>query len=617
MINLLDSFYETVMTLLETILSYKVVKDTAKKLLTWENARWLLRQYKKYIVDRAEHFHDYKTRMQTKFETVNSSLIGNKALRLKDVFVPQYLTEENGTVEIRIDGYPMQMMRQRKRIIIKDYAGRGKSTLMRQMFDDACEQGQFPLFVQLRDLNDGGDLFGLILNSLHEINEEFDEKLLKYLLRHEDFIFFLDGFDEVNADIRGDVAKWIREMVDLSQKSYFIMTSRNDGALNSFGDFKGYSLKDFTLEQACELILKYDNTARGEGLVQELRDGRHTEVADFLKSPLHTTLFYKIFIDKQGVPYKLHEVCEEIFQSLYNMHDLSKDGEYEHKKKCNLSPADFKRVFGYIAFRCVKSNRFNIPRTDLPKFFAAVRDYCPDLSFTDEDMLYDMTVALSLFKERATEIAWIHESMCQFFAASYVRMDSNSKRSDLLNNFYKSANLKNYTPMLRQYSEIEPVEFRKYILTLLLRDMIVDYSQRKNSARPTLTNDSIEARSYMLFKSDVHYEKDDDGLKILCALKGHAFMLDILYSYFKEKYEQMPVIVDEPEDMADMRMTRRKMTINSWSESQLNYDYANAKVAEKVVDEYHYLPQNEMADIISELDKDEVLSADSDLLKNI
>lgn len=605
------------MTLIETILSYKIVKDTAKKLLTWENVKRLTLFYKQHIADKAEHFHDYKMRMQTKFETVSNSLLGNNALRLKDVFVPQYLTEENGTAEVRIDGYPKQMMRQHRRIIIKDYAGRGKSTLMRQMFDDACEQGEFPLFIQLRALNEGGDLLGLILNSLHEINEKFDEKLLRYLFRHEDFIFFLDGFDELNADIRGNVAKWIRELVDLSQKSYFIMTSRNDDALSSFSDFNGYSLKDFTLDQACELILKYDNSARGEGLVQELHDGKHSEVGDFLKSPLHTTLFYKVFIDKQGVPYKLHEVCEEIFLSLYTMHDLSKDGEYEHQKKCHLSPTDYKRVFGYIAFYCLKNNRLSIPRTNIPQVLSAVRAYCPDLSFADEDMLYDMTVALSLFKERVTEIAWIHESMCQFFAACYVRMDSNSERSELLNNFYKSTNLKNYTAMLRQYSEIEPVEFRKFILTSLLRDMIVDYCQRKNIAKPNLTNESVEARSYMLFKSEVHYEKGDNGLQIQIIMKGHAFMLDILYAYFKEKYNQMPVIVDEPEDIFDTKMARCKMTINSWSESQLNYDYANSKVAEKVVDVYRYLPLSVMSDIISELDKDELLSADSNLLRNI
>lgn len=605
------------MSFIETILGYKVVKDIAKKLITWDNAKWLARQYNKYIVDRAQHFHDYKVKMQTKFETVNKSVLGNNALKLKDVFVPQYLVEENGMTEIRIEGYPTKIMRQHRRIIIKDYAGRGKSTLMRQMFYDSCEQGKFPLFVQLRDLNDGGTLLEQILDSLHEINEEFDEKLLKYLLRHEDFIFFMDGFDELNADRRGDVAKYIRDMVDDSQKSYFILTSRNDDALGSFGDFKGYSLKDFTLDQACELILKYDNTNRGKGLVKELQDGKHSEVAEFLKSPLHTTLFYKVFIDKQGVPYKLHEVCEEILQSLYTLHDLSKDGEYEHQKKCNLSLTDYKRVLGYIAFHCLKNNQLSIPRTDLPQLLSAVRAYCPDLSFTDDDMEYDMTVALSLFKERVTEIAWIHECMCHFFAACYVRMDRNSKRSELFGKFYKSGNLKNYVSMLKQYSEIEPIEFRKYLLTLLLKDMVADYSQRKNSARPGLTSESIEARSYLLFKSDVLCERADGGLQFQCTMKDRAFMLDILYGYFKENYGQMPVIDVEPEDMDNKRMTKHKMTVNSWSESQPCYDYANSKVAEQVVDEYHYLPISVVSDIMTELNKGELLSEDSDLLRNI
>lgn len=454
------------MSIIETLLTYKAVKDIAKKLLTVNNAKWLLRQCNKHLVTKAEHFAGYKVKMLTQFETVNNSLLGNDQIRLDDIFVPQYLQEENGDEEIRIEGYPTDMMRRYRCVIIKDYAGRGKSTLMRQMFTGACNDRLFPLFVQLRELNGDGTLFDLIRNELGELNEEFDGKLLKYLLRHEDFVFFLDGFDEVKVNRRGEVAGMIRKMVSDSPRSYFIMTSRNDDALTSFSNFKGFTVKDFTLEQACELILKLDDSARGRSLVKELQDGKHSEVSEFLKAPLHTTLFYKVFRDKAGVPYKLHEICSEIFQSLYALHDLSKDGEYEHQKKCNLSDKDYMRVFGYIAFYCLKQGSFHIPRTDFPKLMEAVRKYCSDLDFEDADMLYDMTVALSLFEDHVTTVSWIHECMCHFFAACYVRMDKEKKRSELLEDFYTSQNLPSYRDMLKQYGELEPVEFRKYVMTL-------------------------------------------------------------------------------------------------------------------------------------------------------
>ena len=73
------------MSFIETILGYKLVKDIAKKLITWDNAKWLVRQYNKYIVDRAQHFQGYKVKMQTKFETVSKSGLGNNALKLHEV----------------------------------------------------------------------------------------------------------------------------------------------------------------------------------------------------------------------------------------------------------------------------------------------------------------------------------------------------------------------------------------------------------------------------------------------------------------------------------------------------------------------------------------------------
>lgn len=274
------------MSFFESLLTYKAMKELAKKLLTLNNAKWVVRQYNKYITSQAEHFASYKEKMLTQFEFVNNSLLGNDQKRLNEIFVTQYLQEENGDGEVVIDGYPVETIRRYRRIIIKDYAGRGKSTLMRQMFIGACNMGLFPLFIQLRDLNDGDSLMSAILRSLGELNQKFDENLLKYLIRHDDFIFFLDGFDEVRVEKRGEVAKMIREMVVNSSRSCFILTSRNDSALSSFNNFKGFMVKDFSLQQACELILKIDNSAKGRDLVKELQDGKHSEVSEFLKSPL-------------------------------------------------------------------------------------------------------------------------------------------------------------------------------------------------------------------------------------------------------------------------------------------------------------------------------------------
>lgn len=232
-------------------------------------------------------------------------------------------------------------------------------------------------------------------------------------------------------------------------------------------------------------------------------------------------------------------------------------------------------------------------------------------------MIYDMTVSLSLFKDHVTEVSWIHECMCHFFAACYVRMDQEKVRSILLSDFYKSQNLAGYREMLKQYSEIEPVEFRKFIMTLLLKEMLKYYAQSMASAKQGLLNNSVEARCYLLFKSDVHFEISNGIFQLYHEEKDKTFILELLYRQFKQSFSTMAVEDVMHEDLASVNLTRQKMRINSLSGTQKDYDYANAKVAEETVDNYHYLPLSVVSDILSQLESEELLSEDTNLLNNI
>ena len=601
-----------------SLLTYIAVKDIVKNLATKENFRWLKYYHDRYLVPKCIHFSSYKMNMQDKFEKVNSSILGNAQRNLTDVYVPQDIIPDGEHEVIKIEGFPVALARKFRYLVIKDYAGRGKSTLMKQMFIGAINEGMYPLFVELRNLNDGLSLMDELLANLNEIDCKFSEKLLRSFIKQGDFVFFFDGLDEVNANRRADVTKDIKNLIDKSRNNIFILTSRNDDALTGFGDFKGFSIRDFELEQACELILKYDNHgANSARLIEELKDGKHQEVAEFLKSPLHTALFYKVFVDKNGIPYKLHEVCDEIFKSLLNLHDLSKDGYYEHEKKCKLSGVDYLKVLGYMAFWSLKMKKHKISRLEMISLFATIREQDQTLKFADDDMTYDLVVALSLFKYKGQDLCWIHEAMCQYFATCYIRQDRNRKRSEMLRAFFGSKDLELYIPMLRMYGEIEPGEFRKYFLTALLEDMKGQYAQYLKNAKTGIRPDSFHTRCFLLYSYLIETENNEKGWCFFCKKKIHGYIVEMLYAhcngnFHKMKEEQGIPVHDNGENGA-----RKKLTINSFADLQQAYDFANYKSAEKMKIDYSYLAVDDISALISQLSDEYLVTDDPNLLNNI
>lgn len=154
-------------------------------------------------------------------------------------------------------------------------------------------------------------------------------------------------------------------------------------------------------------------------------------------------------------------------------------------------------------------------------------------------------------------------------------------------------------------------------MTLLLKEMQRYYVQSIASAKQGLAHDGVEARCYLLFKNEVHCEVSDGELLLFCSEKDKTFILEVLYGQFKSEFLTLPIRADMPEDMKGMNLNKQKMRVNTLSDSQDDYDFANTQLAEKTVDDFHFLSLPVMSDILAQLDRDVLLSEDMNLLNNI
>ena len=147
-------------------------------------------------------------------------------------------------------------------ILITDTAGMGKSTLTKRAFLDVIENGYgIPIYIELRRLSKGKTVLMEIQEQVNSLTKEFNPQLLLEFIQTGGFIFFFDGYDEISLNERSFVTSDIQNFISKAGHNVFVMTSRPEQALTSFGDFQMFSINPLTKKEAFELLRRYDTVS--------------------------------------------------------------------------------------------------------------------------------------------------------------------------------------------------------------------------------------------------------------------------------------------------------------------------------------------------------------------
>lgn len=195
-----------------------------------------------------------------KCETLKTLLNRNDPIALEDCFVaPDFKTRGES---ISSDEFLGQVNKSGGKVVITGLAGSGKSVFLKYSFRSVIEKGHsyYPIFFELRSLNripkKKGILLAEIFESIHECCESFTRAQFNHGLRSGAFYFLLDGFDELNQEIREQVADEITALGRNHNKCALLVTSRPSDEFVAWEGFTEAQLLPFDLEKAVEYISK-------------------------------------------------------------------------------------------------------------------------------------------------------------------------------------------------------------------------------------------------------------------------------------------------------------------------------------------------------------------------
>jgi hypothetical protein len=438
----------------------------------------------------------------------------NARIELKTIYEPLTINPAIGEGGVLLDKhFDTSFLATNSRLLISDNAGMGKSTLTKFLCLRLIESTKcIPVLVELRKISQNNSLLKEILRQIQPLDNAFDEELVLKFFEVGLFTVILDGFDEVEREHQQQVISDIKFLVSKASRCEFILTSRPELALSSFGEFRLFTVQPLSKSQAFKIIRNYDSineSSFAESLISEIKQNT-SQVNEFLTNPFLVSLLYKSYTFNRDIPTKKSTFYEEVYLCLYKHHDLSKDG-FRRQKRSNLDIQDFRIILRYIAFDSAKAGRLTFSDVELAELIRKSKEKSLITYFKEADYIDDLLNTVPIFQKDGTKSKWAHKSIQDYFAAEYIVF--HSKKDDIMNKIFQSQK-DAYLNIIDVVEELDLKLYRRTILRPVLL-AFVEHCKSTYNGFKSMNHQYIEERQSATFGTDVY---------IFIAKKQTSFM---------------------------------------------------------------------------------------------
>lgn len=475
---------------------------------------WLKTQdTKNKVVDNAfeDKFKEYLYRTYRNCSILNVLVFPNQQIQIKDIYQPLTLSSPKEHQNFKVKVFKSSFIKKYSRLLISDNAGMGKSTLMKWISISLIEQSlSIPILIELKKISREHTLLDEIFNQIDPIDKSFDKELIMKFLELGSFTILLDGFDEVEIGEREEVIEDIQGLVSKASNNWFILTSRPDPELTSFGSFQLFNIQPLEKAESYELIEKYDKI-NNYHLSEKLKEGielKFTQVKEFLTNPFLVSLLYKTYTYNKDIPSKKSTFYEEVYSALYKHHDLSKDG-FKRNKKSGLDIHDFRLVLRLLAFNTAKKVKVDYTELQLIEYLKEVNKSLSGIEFKEISYAEDLELNVPLFVRDGRNLKWAHKSVQDYFAAEFI--SSHPKKRELVQRLFDSKKI-NYLQIIDFISELEPQLFRETIVLSLLKKFTKYCRESYKSCK--VSKSMIRKRQSVTFGVLYGMQANSDGNKM-------------------------------------------------------------------------------------------------------
>ncbi|MCX6376117.1 MAG: NACHT domain-containing protein [Armatimonadetes bacterium] len=456
---------------------------------------------------------DYQAYLSSVYEqcTYLSTLaLQGEKRSLRSLYQPLTLIGQ-GVKPVRVESYSKRLVPRHRKVLITDGAGMGKSTLAKFLL--LCcvhEKAGMPVLLELRRLSRERKILPLLYQEILPHGKEEDRELLLRLIRQGGFVFFLDGYDEIAVADRDAVGVDLQSFISLAAANHFVVTSRPDVALAGFPQFTRFAIKGLTVEEAFALLRRYGgDNGLAEQIIEKITKEDLSAVTEFLANPLLVSLLYRAFEHKAMIPLRRHVFYRQVYDALFEAHDLTKGGGFERKKYTGLDLEQYHSVMRSLGFLTLSLGKVEYGRDELIAEVKKARERCPDVEFRENDFVNDLLNTVPVFTREGGLLRWSHKSLQEYFAAQFICRDTKGKQTALLRRLMTDPTAMRFQNVLELCADIDYPSFREAVLGLLLDQYLKHHAKWMARFRDKVRDEAIERCSAATFLNAVYFLPGD------------------------------------------------------------------------------------------------------------
>ena len=317
------------------------------------------------------------------------------------------------------------VFREHNLITILGDAGCGKSTIVKYLFLSAIRTDyKIPIKVELRYLNgtDKGIEDYIIDNIIKYEHIATSNQIIERMLKSGKFVFFFDGYDELDSNSRSKIAYEISQLTRKYNQNSYIITSRPNDEINLLDGFYNYKVCPLNQQQIIEFIKRqYDNTELelANKIIDSISSSEVVQYRHFLSNPLLLSMFIFTYQTDSHMPQKTSDFYAQLYNTLYSGHDTISKLGYHREKRSGLSKDVITELLEKFSFATYWDSKYAFRDADLKYYLNQIkRD--TNVEFDDDAFIHDLYVAINVLVKDGVVYEFPHRSLQEYFAASFV-----------------------------------------------------------------------------------------------------------------------------------------------------------------------------------------------------
>jgi predicted NACHT family NTPase len=249
--------------------------------------------------------------------------------------------------------------------------------------------------------------------------------IIERLLDSGSFVFFFDGYDELNSSIKEQTTSDIDNFVKRFNVNNYLITSRpftNIDLMPLFTNFLVCDLEEGEIASFVKKQLPPDETEIAEKIIKTINKRENIGYRTFLSNPLLLSMFILTFQSYADVPQKRSDFYDQVFDTLFSVHDSMSKLAYVREKQSNLNKEQFEEVLRLFSFLSFFDEKFLFPRNYLEEKLSLIKEKKKNIQFDNSKFINDLQVAIGILNIEGLDYTFPHRSLQEYFAASYIRL---------------------------------------------------------------------------------------------------------------------------------------------------------------------------------------------------